>query len=256
MVSIITPSYNSANYISETIRSVLAQTFCDWEMIIVDDCSSDDSVEIIELFVSHDPRIKLIRLFENVGAAKARNLAIEAATGRYIAFLDSDDIWLPHKLESQLAFMCECNRPFTYAAYDKIDQHGRVFGHVNAPGRVSYDDLLRTCIVGCLTSVYDVRFFGKVYMPTNTKREDFATWLRLLKSTDYAYGLNQTLAQYRVYNGQSSAKKVLMAAETWRLYREVEGFNLLKAGYFFSHYAVRGALRTKAPALAAKLGIL
>ena len=256
IVSIITPSHNSAPFISETIQSVLNQSFSDWEMIIVDDCSTDHSVEVIRSFVEVDSRIKLIQLSENSGAAVARNKAIEAALGRYIAFLDSDDLWLPDKLEKQLAFMQTNDYPFSYAAYDKIDEHGQVFGHIGVPDRVSYPDLLKTCSVGCLTSIYDTKYFGKVYMPTNTKREDFATWLQLLKKVDYAYGLNETLAQYRVYQNQTSARKVKMAKENWRLYRELEGLNLVKASYYFSHYALRGLLRTKAPGLARMLGVL
>lgn len=256
LISIITPSHNSAQFISETIQSVLNQSFSDWELIIVDDCSSDNSVELIQALVAQDSRIKLMRLSENSGAAVARNRAIEAAQGRYIAFLDSDDLWLPDKLEKQLAFMQANDYPFTFAAYDKIDENGQVFGHIGVPDRVCYSDLLKTCSIGCLTAMYDTQYFGKVYMPTNTKREDFATWLQLLKKVDYAYGLNETLAQYRVYQNQTSAKKAKMAKENWRLYRELEGLNLIKASYYFSHYAVRGLLRTKAPGLARRLGVL
>lgn len=254
--SIITPSYNSSKFFFETISSVYAQTFSDWEMIVVDDCSSDNSVEIIQGFVTQDSRIKLIQLQKNSGAAVARNKAIEVAKGRYIAFLDSDDLWLPGKLEKQLAFMQSNNVPFSYTAYDKVDENGRVFGHIGVPERVSYSDLLKTCSIGCLTAMYDTEYFGKVYMPINTKREDFATWLQLLKKVDYAYGLNETLAQYRVYQNQTSAKKVKMAKENWHLYREIEGLNLIKASYYFSHYAVRGLLRTKTPSLARMLGVL
>ena len=256
MVSIITPSYNCSDFISATVESVLKQSTSDWEMIIVDDCSSDNSVEVIQSFVNKDSRIKLIQLQENSGPAVARNTAIEAAQGRYIAFLDSDDLWLPDKLEKQLAFIQANDYPFTYSAYDKINENEQVFGHIGVPDKVSYSDLLKVCSIGCLTTVYDTDFFGKVYMPTNTKREDFATWLQLLKKVDFAHGLNDTLAQYRVYPDQTSSKKAKMAYETWRLYREVEMLGLFKAIYFFSHYAINGLLRTKAPRLARLLGVL
>lgn len=255
-VSIITPSYNSCEFITEMIESVINQTFADWEMIIVDDCSTDNSVSVIKSCIEKEPRIKLIQLKENSGAAVARNTAIEAAQGRYIAFLDSDDLWLPDKLEKQLAFMQANDYPFSYTAYDKIDENGQVFVHIGVPNRVSYSELLKTCSIGCLTVIYDTQYFGKEYMPTNTKREDFATWLLLLKKTEYAYGLIESLAQYRVYETQTSAKKAKMAKENWRLYREVEKLNLVKASYYFSHYAVRGLLRTKAPSLARLLGVL
>jgi len=255
-VSIITPAHNSAQFISETIQSVLNQSISDWEMIIVDDYSTDNSVEIIQAFVEQDSRIKLIQLSENSGAAVARNTAIEAAQGRYIAFLDSDDLWLPDKLEKQLAFMQAHNYPFTYAAYDKIDENGQVFGHIGVPDKVTYSDLLKTCSIGCLTAMYDTQYLGKVYMPLIRKRQDFGLWLKLLKKTDYAYGINETLAQYRVRTDSISANKANAAKFTWRLYREVEGLNLMKASYYFSHYAVRSLLRTKAPGLARMLGVL
>ncbi|AHF01125.1 glycosyl transferase [Thiomicrospira aerophila AL3] len=256
IVSIITPSHNSTQFISETIQSVLSQSISDWEMIIVDDCSTDKSVEVIQSFVEQDSRIKLIRLSVNSGAAVARNTAIEAAQGRYIAFLDSDDLWLPDKLEKQLAFMQVDNYPFTYAAYDKIDENGQVFGLIGVPDRVCYSDLLKMCSIGCLTAIYDTEYFGKVTMPLIRKRQDFGLWLKLLKKTEYAYGLNETLAQYRVRTDSISANKANAAKFTWRLYREVEGMNVFKASYYFSHYAVRGLLRTKAPGLARMLGVL
>lgn len=255
-VTIITPSYNSARFIDGTIQSVLNQSFSDWEMIIVDDCSKDNSIELIQSFVKRDTRIKLIQLSENSGAAVARNTAIMAAQSRYVAFLDSDDFWLPDKLEKQLAFMQENDYPFTYSAYDKIYENGHIFGHIGVPDSVSYSDLLKTCSIGCLTVMYDTDFFGKVYMPTNTKREDFATWLSMLKKVDCAHGFNETLALYRVYENQTSAKKSKMAKENWRIYREIEGFGLIKAIYYFSHYAVRGLLRSKHPRLARILGVL
>lgn len=256
LVSIITPSYNSALLIVPTIKSVISQSVGNWEMIIVDDCSSDNSVEVIQSFVERDPRIKLIQLSENSGAAVARNTAIEAAKGRYIAFLDSDDAWLPNKLEKQIAFMQENNYPFTYAAYDKVNESDEVFGHVGVPSKVAYSDLLKSCSIGCLTAIYDTEYFGKVYMPLIRKRQDLGLWLKLLKKTKYAYGLNETLGLYKVRSDSISANKKSAALFTWRLYREVEQINLLKSIYYFSHYAVRGLLRTKYPGVARFLGIL
>lgn len=255
MISIITPSYNSSTFISKTIQSVLKQSYSDWEMIIVDDCSSDNSVEVVQLFVEKDPRISLIKLIENSGPAIARNKAIEVAQGRYIAFLDSDDLWLPNKLEKQLSFMQENDHPFSYTAYDKIDASGRVFGHIGVPGCVCYSDLLKMNSIGCLTAVYDTEYFGKVAMPLIRKRQDLGLWLKLLKKTDYAYGLNETLAQYRVHSDSISANKINAAKYTWQLYREVESLNFIKASYYFSYYAICGLLRTKAPTMARVLGL-
>jgi len=254
--SIITPSYNSSGFISNTIGSVIDQAVSNWELIIVDDCSTDNSVEVIQGFVDKDPRIKLIQLTENSGAAVARNKGIEAAKGRYIAFLDSDDAWSPDKLEKQLAFMQANDYPFTFAAYDKVDEAGKVFGHVGVPDKVTYSDLLKSCSIGCLTAMYDTEFFGKVYMPLIRKRQDLGLWLKLLKKTKYAYGLNETLGFYKVRKDSISANKKIAALFTWRLYRDIEKLSLPKASYYFSHYAVRGLLRTKYPGVARFLGIL
>lgn len=256
MISIVLPSYNCSTFIRAAIQSVLDQSYSKWEMIIVDDCSSDDTVEFVLPFVEQDSRISLIKLTENSGAAVARNRGIEVARRRYIAFLDSDDLWLPNKLEKQLIFMQTNNYPFSFAAYDKIDSNGQVLGHIGVPDKICYSDLLKTNSIGCSTAVYDTKYFGKVKMSLIRKRQDLSLWLKLLKKTDYAYGLNETLAQYRVRTNSISANKVSAAKFTWRLYREVEGLNLIEAGYYFTHYAFRGLLRTKAPFLARMLGVL
>lgn len=256
LVSIITPTFNSDEFIREAIESVQRQTYEYWEMLIVDDASSDDTCKIVNEFVRNDERIKLIRLTENGGAAVARNVAINEASGRFIAFLDSDDLWLPHKLEKQLVFMQKHNYLFTYAAYDKIDAEGSVIGHIGVPDKVSYSDLLKTCSIGCLTAVYDTAYFGKVKMPLIRKRQDFGLWLKLLKEADFAYGMKDALGQYRVRSSSISANKANTAMYTWRLYRKIEKLSVIKSSYYFSHYAVRGLLRTKAPSLARLLGVL
>ncbi len=256
MISIITPSYNCSSYISSTIQSVISQTFIDWEMIIIDDCSTDDSVQLIQSFVDLDTRIKLIQLTQNSGAAVARNKGIEFASERFIAFLDSDDSWHPHKLEKQVAFMLDNKYSFTYTAYEKVDENGKTSGHVGVPSKVSYSDLLKVCSIGCLTAIYDTEFFGKVYMPLIRKRQDLGLWLRLLKKTDYAYGMNESLASYTVRSDSISSNKRKAASHTWMLYREVEKLSLVTASYYFSHYAINGILRTKFPKLARALGVL
>lgn len=255
-VSIITPSHNSSLFISKTIESVLIQSYSDWEMIIVDDCSTDHSAEIIQSFVDQGHRIKLIQLTKNSGAAVARNAGIEAAQGRYIAFLDSDDEWLPHKLEKQIAFMQANNYSFTFAAYDKVDEAGKIFGHVGAPNKVTYFDLLKSSSIGCLTAMYDTEYFGKIYMPLIRKRQDLALWLQLLKKTKYAYGLNESLGRYQVRHNSISADKRSAALYQWRVYRDVERLGLVQSCYYFIHYAVRGLLKNKFPRVARLLGIL
>lgn len=255
-VSVITPMHNASHFVVESINAVLNQTFEHFEMIIVDDCSSDNSVEVVRAFTDLDSRIKVIELTRGVGAAAARNVAIDSAQGRYIAFLDCDDLWVEDKLEKQLLFMQENNVHFSFGAYEKIDEFGVHIGNIGVPAKVSYLDLLKTNVIGCLTAIYDTEFYGKIYMPENTKREDFALWLLLLRKGEKAYGMQQILAKYRVHSGQSSAKKLNMAAETWRLYRNIEQLSLVKACYYFLHYAARGFLRAKTPILARKIGVL
>lgn len=256
LVTVITPSYNSSEFISSTILSVLSQTYINWEMIIIDDCSVDSSREIIEEFIKKDKRIKLIKLAENSGAAVARNRGIKESKGRYIAFLDSDDVWHSDKLKLQLEFMQKNNYPFTFTAYRKVDENNVYLGKMGVPNKVCYSDLLKMCSIGCLTSVYDTNYFGKIYMPLIRKRQDLGLWLKLLKKIDYAYGLNDVLADYRVRDGSISSNKLKVSSYTWRLYREVEGLGLIKSSYYFSNYAIRGLLRTKLPYIARLLRVL
>jgi glycosyltransferase involved in cell wall biosynthesis len=256
MVSVITPLHNSAAYISETIESVLAQTYQAWELIVVDDVSTDQSVQIVEAFVERDARIKLIKLEENSGAAVARNTAIKAASGRYIAFLDSDDLWLPDKLDKQLAFMQMHGHPFTFSAYSRIDEQGQPLGLVGVPDKVSYRQMLKTSVIGCLTAMYDTVYFGKVYMPLIRKRQDYGLWLKLLKQVEHAHGLQQPLGLYRVRRDSISSNKLNTSTYNWRLYRDVENLSFLSSCYYFSHYAVRGLLRSKFPRLAKKIGVM
>lgn len=244
LVSIITPSYNSEKFIGKTIESVLAQTYQNWEMIIVDDKSTDSSTDIIKNYTEKDERIRLIMLNKNGGVASARNKAILECKGDYIAFLDSDDLWLPEKLEKQLNFMLENHHAFTYLSYEKINSKGEVIGKVNAPAKISYHDLLKTCYPGCLTVMIDVEVLKGMFIPLGTKREDYAFWLKIIKQTHYAFGLDQVLAQYRLHPDQNSRIKLHMAKETWNLYRDIERLSFFKTLYYFSNYAIRGVLRT------------
>lgn len=255
-VSIITPSYNSERFITQTIESVRSQTVKDWELIIIDDCSKDNTLEVISQWCKKDNRIHLIQLNENSGAAIARNRGIEAAKGRFIAFLDSDDKWLPNKLEKQLQFMQKNNYHFTYTAYNKVTPDGTILGEMGVPKKLKYSDLLKKCEIGCLTAMYDTARLGKVYMPLIRKRQDLGLWLKILKKTKYAYGLNEVLASYTVRNDSISSNKRQAASYTWQIYRSVENLPLPKALYYFSHYAINGVLRTKFPKVAKLLGVI
>jgi glycosyltransferase involved in cell wall biosynthesis len=256
LVSIITPLYNSEKYISKTVESVIAQTYQVWELIIVDDCSIDNSVEIVDSFIKKEDRIKLIRLKKNSGTAIARNLGIKKARGDYIAFIDSDDLWLPRKLEKQLRFMLENEYPFSYSSYERIDQKGKFLGVVGIPKSVSYRQLLNTCYIGCLTVMLEKAFFDDISFPLIRKRQDFGLWLKLLKEVDKAHGITECLAKYRVHNESISSNKLNSAKHTWILFRVVEKLNLPLAIYYFSQYSIRGFLRFKLPKLAKLLRLL
>lgn len=245
LVSIITPSYGSANFIIQTIESVLVQTYPYWEMIIVDDKSPDNSNEIIESYIQNDDRIKLIKLEKNSGPAIARNRAIEEAKGRYIAFLDADDLWHPNKLEKQLNFLQEKDLAFTYASYDLIDEDDISLGTYTTVSEVSYRSMLKTCSIGCLTAIYDTDKLGKVFMPEIMKRQDYGLWLKILKSIETTYGYQEVLATYRIRKDSVSSNKLRAAKYQWKIYREVEKFNRVKSSYYFIHYAINGLLKYK-----------
>lgn len=240
-VSIITPCYNSANYIRDTIESVLKQTHTAFELIIVDDGSSDDSCEIVETYQRADSRIILLKQGKNMGPAQARNAGIAIAKGRYIAFIDSDDIWLEKKLERQIAFMKQKLAPISFTAYKRIDANGYLISElVQVPDRINYRALLKSNVMGCLTVIYDVSIVGKQFMPDIQKRQDHGLWLKILRNGHTAYGLNEDLARYRIGPYSVSRNKVLAAMYQWKLYREIEKLSIIKSSYYFIQYAVLG----------------
>ncbi|QWV04245.1 glycosyltransferase [Pseudoalteromonas shioyasakiensis] len=238
LVSIIMPAYNSEKYISESIESVLKQTYHNWELLITDDRSQDSTRTIVESYLKKDARIKLFINTENSGAGAARNNSIKQANGRFIAFLDSDDLWLPKKLELQIKFMLNNNFAFTYTAYQKFNIKNRL-GIVNPPLSTNYKKLLRSNVIGCLTAIYDVNILGKRYMPLIRKRQDMGLWLEILKDTDTAYCLSNVLSLYRVDSGMTQNKfKVLLWQ--WRFYREVVELSYLTSVKYFFMYILYG----------------
>ncbi len=235
VVSVVTALYNSASFIGETIESVLAQSFSDWEMIIVDDCSTDNSASIAAGYSEKDSRIVIISLKENGGAAISRNTAIEAAKGRYIAFLDSDDRWHHDKLEKQLAFMQKSNFAFTHTWFEKYDEEGNSLGViVTPPESMNYKSLLKSNRIGCLTVIYDTEKLGKVFMPLIRKRQDYGLWLKILKSGTDIHVLPENLAFYSVRSGSISDNKLEMVKYNWMLYRKVEKFDIFRSTYYLS----------------------
>ena len=245
LISIITPSYNSSKFISQTIESVISQTYENWEMIIVDDMSPDNSNEIIEEFIKKDSRIKLIKLEKNGGPAVARNRAIKEAQGRYMAFLDADDLWMPEKLKKQIAFMNENDLAFTYSSYGLIDEDNNDLGEFITKETITYTSMLKTCSVGCLTAIYDTEKLGKVFMPNILKRQDYGTWLKILKNIKTTKGIIEPLATYRILKNSVSSNKIKASMYQWKIYREVEKLSLFKSIYYFVQYAYYGFKKYK-----------
>ena len=223
LVSIITPNYNSENFIDQTLKSIIAQTYKNWELLIVDDCSTDNSFKIIKNYASIDKRIKFFKLEENSGAAIARNKAIQKAAGTFIAFLDSDDLWLPEKLDKQLAFMIDNKYNLTHTSYHLIAENGTLLNKdVFCKPKLDYNQMLFSNKIGCLTAMYNADTLGKIYLPKIRKRQDYALWLKILKQEKYAYGLPSILASYRDRSNSMSDNKIEMLKWNWSLYRKVE----------------------------------
>jgi teichuronic acid biosynthesis glycosyltransferase TuaG len=247
LCSIITPAYNSASFIARTIGSVLMQTYPDWEMIVVDDCSTDGVGEVVAEEAEKDGRIRLIRNARRLGQAASRNTAIEAARGRFIAFLDSDDIWAPMKLERQISFMEKERCPLSFTAYKKIDERDFITScMVEVPKKVDYRGLLKTNVIPCLTAVYDTRPLGRVFMRLGLKaHEDHLLWLDILKRGYEARGLNECLGYYRIREGSVSRNKARAALCQWKVYREFERLPLHESVYYFATYAYHGYRKSR-----------
>lgn len=232
LVSIITPTFNSARYISETITSVQNQTYQDWEMLIVDDCSTDETTTIVAAFATRDNRIKQYALERNSGAGVARNYALEQASGRYIAFLDADDLWKPEKLERQLHFLEQNQLPFTFSFYDCIDENGvSLQKRIKAPQIISYRQLFFCNFIGNLTGIYDTDYFGKIPISSFRKRQDWIVWLTILKKIKTARPVPESLAVYRVRKDSISASKWTLLKHNYRIYRDFHQKNKFQAFY-------------------------
>ena len=242
-ISIITPTYNSKDFIPQTINSIISQTYRYWELIVTDDCSSDGTWELLQNYSMKDKRIKIFQLEKNSGTGVARNNSIKHATGRYIAFCDSDDVWLPEKLEKQIDFLQKNDLAFTFSSYRKINEMGEIGGVVKALPLVSYNDLLKTCSIGCLTAIYDTEKIGKIYMPEIRKRQDYGLWLKIFKIIGSSKGMDEILALYRVRTNSVSSNKLKAAKYHYKVLREVGKVPLIKAWYYFLHYAFAGFIK-------------
>ena len=244
IISIITPCYNASQYISYTIDSVLNQTYTNWEMIIVDDCSTDNSSDIIKQFISGDTRIKYFKTDNPSGSpVLPRNIGIEKAKGRYIAFLDSDDIWLPTKLEEQLKLFKDDKTAVAFSNYEKMNEAGeRNQRIIIAPKETNYHNLLKGNVIGNLTGIYDTEKVGKVYCQ-DIRHEDYVLWLSILKKGYLAKNTNTVTALYRVRENSVSSNKLKILSWQWNILRNIEKISLLKAIYYYINYAIRAFLK-------------
>lgn len=238
LVSVIVPVYNAEDFMCETLDSILAQTYKNIEIICIDDMSKDSSRLIIEDYASRYENIRPIILEENGGVSNARNVGIANARGRYIAFLDSDDVWMPEKIEKQIKFMVENKYAFTFTGYRFMDADSKLLNTVvHAKKDLTYDKLLRQNAISCLTVVIDRAYIEDIYMP-KIHHEDYAAWLRILKKGYKAYGLDEVLAKYRTRQNSLSGNKLKAAGWTWNILRNEENLGLMKAIYCFCYYAV------------------
>jgi teichuronic acid biosynthesis glycosyltransferase TuaG len=243
LVSVITPAYKAARFVGATIESVIAQDYPHWEMLIVDDRSPDDTGDVVARYASLDPRVKLIRQAQNGGAAHARNTALEASRGRFVAFLDSDDVWLPGKLSRQLSFMREMGAGLTFTAFRRITDDGTRTGRlIGVPRSLSYSSLLKNTAIVTSTVLVDKSATGPFRM-TKTYYDDFVLWLELLKRGVVARGLPVDLLRYRVVQQSLSRNKANSAKQVWRTYRDIERLGILRSAWCFAHYASRAWLK-------------
>jgi teichuronic acid biosynthesis glycosyltransferase TuaG len=242
LVSIITAACNSESTIAETIQSVIRQKYQNWEMIIVDDGSTDQSVSLIERTIAKEKRIRLIKSTTNQGPAVSRNIGLNEARGKYITFIDSDDIWLAHFLQNTIELMEKKKFPFVFASYRRISEDGsKSYGDFIVPREVSYEMLLKTNYISCLTAVYNSKIIGIRYFNTRFPfGSDYLYWLAILKDGYLAHGQKEVLALYRVRRGSVSRNKRGAFKKIWAVHRDIEGISLPRCVYTIIWYIIHG----------------
>lgn len=232
LVSIIVPVYNAAKYLDRTIQSIFLQTYKHFEIVMVDDLSKDTSAEIIAKYIPEHPEIVYYLQDKNMGAAVARNTALKLARGRYVAFLDSDDEWLPEKLEKQLELMRDNSVAFSYTAIEMIDEEGHlVKGKREVRETVDYKFLLRNTMIATSSVVIDRNALGDFRMPLRRSGQDYATWLQLLRNGTVAYGINEVLVRYRVSNNSLSSNKFKSIKQVWEIQTQNERIGRISASF-------------------------
>ncbi len=244
-VSIIIPVYNAEKFIGKAIESVLSQTYENWEILVMNDNSTDKSYEIIKEYADRDSRIRVVNTEKNIGVVKGRNRLTEIAEGEYIAFLDADDYWREDKLEKQLFFMKEGGLPISCTEYTRVTEGEIPINPIKIKKEITYEDLLKNNYLGCLTVIYNVKSLGKRYFKERNKNEDYVLWLEIIKDTGKIYGLKENLGFYRVLDNSRSSNKVAAAKVRWEIYRKVEGLSLIKSAYYFAHYVLYALKKTQ-----------
>jgi teichuronic acid biosynthesis glycosyltransferase TuaG len=237
-VSIVMPAYNASAHIEDAIASAQAQTHPNWELLVVDDASGDATGEIVGRLAAADERIHLLRHDVNLGPGSARNTGLASATGRWLAFLDADDLWMTDKLERQLEFMRRKDAVFSFTGYRMMDVSGRDLGRtITVPARIDYRGLLKNTIIGTTFSMFDRQRLPEMRMPDMLQHEDLALWFDILRGGVVAHGLQAPLAWYRIVTGSNSANKFEAVRVMWELYRRHERLNPFDAAWCFTHYA-------------------
>lgn len=246
LVSVITPTYNCGRFIGETIESIQAQTYTNWELVIVDDCSTDNTKEVVAAYMEKDSRVKYYCLEVNSGAAVARTKAMELAEGEFMAFCDSDDLWMPDKLERQLAFMQENGHAFSCTAYEQIDEAGESLNRViKTVEKTDYNRLLLDCPVGNSTVMYNVGIMGKFEVPNIRKRNDDALWLTMLKKEKYIWGMPDVLMRYRIRSNSISSNKLKVIKYHWILYRQIEHLSVPRSVFHIGYWCFLKVFKIK-----------
>jgi glycosyltransferase involved in cell wall biosynthesis len=244
LVSIITPTFNSAKFIAETIQSVQNQTYQNWELIIVDDGSSDQTVPIIQQIQKTERRIQLVSQPTNVGPAITRNIGIELAQGKYLTFLDADDLWFPDFIQNSITTIQQTKVPFCFSSYRRADEAlNFIYSDFIVPQKVTYHDILKTNSISCLTAFLDIEVLGKKFMPIIHKRQDMGLWLQYLKEIPFAHGIKEPKAIYRIRKNSLSRKKSDLIKYQWQFYRKVEKLYVIHSAYYMVHWMVRGFLK-------------
>jgi glycosyltransferase involved in cell wall biosynthesis len=245
LVSIVMPAFNCAKFIGYSIESIIQQTYSQWELIIVDDFSSDNTAQVSNEYAKSDGRIKYFKLDKNSGAAIARNTAVSIAQGEYIAFLDSDDLWQKEKLDSQIDFMKRNGYNFTCTAYSKIDEDGNFINRVITPRtKIDYNALLKYP-PGNSTVMYNARKLGKFQIPDIRKRNDYVMWLQIIRSAKFLYGMNDSLSSHRIRPDSLSKSKTSLVKYHWKVYREIEKLSFVKSVYLIFYWVIVTLLRAK-----------